>query len=197
MKTVEQRLAVLNDINSQAEEIEKLTAQLHSYADRFNKSSVLLQAESMLSSVYAQMKIDNTSSAKSNLKSNISILKSTIAAFNKEQKDTVTLRDRQKKQLSDIWQEDNEQIVYELDTIIKKGTEKQSFSLQSFQNRIQSAAAKKTQDINNALSQFHRLRKKSRQTFVNNWRTQYITCSQFQKEMNVRKRFYGHIKIII
>jgi hypothetical protein len=191
LKTVEQRLTVLNNINKQTEEIEKTGAQIRSYADRFNKNNVQRQAESVLSSVYAQMKFRDAGNTKSNLQQNINSLKTVIASFNKEQTDTIALHNKLKKESPDIWKNDNEQIISELDIIIKKDTRISTFSLQNFYSREQMAVDTKRKDIACVQQKYKWLRRSRYAAQIAGLKNKYMTFSDFQSEIKSIRRSRG------
>lgn len=180
LKEVEQRIAGLFDVDKETEKIIKLIAQIRNYADRFKKKSVQQQAESILSTAYAQMRFSNINTIKSKLSNILSSINYIVTAFNKEQKDTVAFRNRLQTLPHNIWKEDNEQIISDLNRIIKKGTEKEDFSLQSFHTRVQTAINKRTQDISD-IEQKHRWLRRSCYTYeLNNLKTKYMKYSDFQ-----------------
>lgn len=190
-KNVEQRLIALLDVNKETEKIANLISKIYNYADRFNKKNVLQQAKNMLATTYVQMKFNDISNSKSNLQNNISRLEIVIASFDKEQKNTIALCREQQSQPYNIWREDNEQIISDLDKIIKRGTEKENFSLQSFHTRVQMAINKRAQDISK-IEQKHRwLRRNCYAYDLNNLKKKYMRHSDFQSKIEEIRRNRG------
>jgi hypothetical protein len=189
LETVESRLAVLNDILAQTDDIIKTLAQINQYADRYSKNAIFQQTKSLVSSAYSQLRISNTSRVKVELQRAMSNIKLIINAFDKERKDTIALRNKLKKNSPNLWQEDNERLIAELAGIIKTGTETSNFVLQSFYDRERTAANKKSQDIANVERDYPWIKRKRYGWDHHHLRTEYMPFSRFQSEIkNIRKR---------
>ena len=158
-KTIENRLAALSEINKLTEETDNLLAKIRNYADRFNKNAVLLQTENTLSFAYSIMRISDINKFEVELIKNNADIRNVINDFDKERKKITELRDRLKNNFLDMWKEDNDQFITELDDIIKKGTENSNFDGKSFTQRIKPAEGKKKQDIENIKLQYKWLKK--------------------------------------
>lgn len=182
LKTVEQRITVLKDINQQTEDIVKTLTKIKPYTDRYNKNSAVKQAESFLSSMYAQMKFGDVSNIKTKLQQINSTLKNIIANFDQEAKEITILYDNLKKKAPDIWEEDNKQMLSELDSIIKKGTTNSIFTLQTYYSRIQTAINKKAQE-SNILQKYKWLKRKRYAPQVASLKTGRKKLSDFQLEV--------------
>jgi hypothetical protein len=174
-------------ISNLVDEVTKLSTQIKNYADRYNKNAVFSHSQQLLSSV-EQMKFNSFDNTKVAFQKNIDDIKNLSNAFAKERKDTTALRDKLKKESPDLWREDNEQLVSELDTIIKRGTETSNFVLQSFYNREQSARNKKKQDITGKKQEYAWLRRNCYAAEVNRLSKKYMRLSDFQSGIeSIRK----------
>jgi hypothetical protein len=191
LKTVEQYLSVLEDINKRVEEIDKQWAIVENYADRHNKNAVAIQTRATLSFVFMSMCFADMSSSKSNLQKQLSALENLITAFVDEQRETVALRDKLKNKSPDLWQEDNEQLISELDSIIKKGTTTSIFVLQNFYSRVQSATIKRLQDISLVEQKYKWLRRSRYVYGLNNLKNRCISFSNFQLEIKIIRKSRG------
>jgi len=188
LKTVESSLSILNGIYVQTTKIETTITQIRSYVNRYNKNAVSQQIENLLSSVYSRMKISDTNRVDAELKKAMANLQNVINVFDKENKDINTLRNQLMKKSPDLWQENNEQFIAELDIIIKKGTEKSNFALQDFHSRIQTATTKRVNDIENTRQQYKWLKRNRYAIDLNRLTTEYIKFSVFQSEIDsIRK----------
>jgi len=187
-KTVESHLSALNGIYAQITNIETQQNQVRSYANRFNKNAVVQQTENLLSSVYSQMKISDVNRVNVELKKAVANLQNIINSFDKENKDTTALRNRLNTKSPDLWQEDTERLISELDSILKKDSRKSNFILQNFNNQIQLETDKKIKDIEN-IRQQHRWMKRKRYTIdLDRLTTKYMRFLDFQSEIeNIRK----------
>ena len=189
LKTVQSHLTILSGIYDKIKDIDKTLTQVKKYADRYTKNAVVQQTENLISSAYSQMKFSDTSRIDTELKKAAANLKSVINAFDKENKDTTTLRDNFKKHAYNIWKEDSDQLVSELDNIIKQDTRKTGFLLQSFHSKIQTAESKKTQNIENIKRNYRWLQRKCYAADLNKLITnKYIAFSNFELQIeNIRK----------
>lgn len=175
-KEFEKENQIISDL---VDETTKISTQIKDYANRFNKDVVYQHSQYLLSSV-EQMKFSSFDNTKLSFQHNITDIKNVIKAFDNENKNTTVLRNSLNKNSHNLWKEDNEQLFSELDSIIKKGTEKTNFVLQDFHNRIQLAATKKIQDIENTKQQYKWLKRKRYADKFNKLIDRYITLSDFQ-----------------
>jgi hypothetical protein len=188
LKTVENHLASLSGIYDKIKDINKTLSQINNYADRYNKNAVSQQIKNLISQAYSQMKISDTGRIDGELKKTTANLKSLINDFDKENKDTTALCDKLRKKLPDLWQEETEQLIAELDGIIKAGTQKSNFALQNYYSREQSARTKRTQDIATIKQKYAWLRRSRYAQPFNSLERRYLRFSVFQQELeNIRK----------
>jgi hypothetical protein len=181
LKTVESHLAVLGEIHDKIKDIDKTLTQIKSYADRYNKSAISQQIENILSSAYLQMKISDTDRIDAELKKANADLKSLMNVFDEENKETTALCDKLKKKSPELWQEDTEQIVSVLDSILKSGTQKANYTLQHFYNQKQSAKTKRIQDIADTKQKYAWLNRKRYARLFDILERKYLKFSDFQQ----------------
>jgi|GEM_PF-4812321 len=189
LKVVENHLIVLNGIYDKIKDINKTLTQVKSYADRYNKNAVVQQTENLLSFTYVQMKFSDIGKVAVGLQKVAANLKSLINAFDKENKDAATFRDNLNTHTYNIWKEDSDQLVSELNNIIKQGTQKTGFLLQSFYSKIQIAENKKVRDIENKKGQYKWLQRKRYADKLSKLTTcKNIAFSNFESQIeNIRK----------
>jgi ElaB/YqjD/DUF883 family membrane-anchored ribosome-binding protein len=191
LKTIEQRIFTLNEVNKLTDELDKILSQIKSLGGRWNKTNISKQAEQLLSSVYQLMKFGDTNRVKTELQKSISTLIQHINTL-----ETEALRDMLKKNSPESWQEDNELIISELEIIINKGIKTSAKSLQDFNNRIQDVKQRKKRDIANIQLKYKWLCRKRYTSRMDILRNTYIKFSEFQSAIETIRKSRGFFRRI-
>ncbi|MDR2286619.1 MAG: hypothetical protein LBE04_03975 [Prevotellaceae bacterium] len=181
LATIKQWIHTLSEVDKLLDKVGAISTQIQHYANRYQKDAVWKQADQIISFAHTQMKRCDMSKTKSDLQNIIPKLNQVISDFDKEYDTIVQLIGKLKQRTPDHWEEDNENLIYELSAIIKNDTRKQNFVLQDFYTREQDACDKKKHDISGFERQHADLMKRYANRLYSAIRDKYVSYSCFQQ----------------
>ena len=189
LKTVEQRLLTLSEIDKLYQQIDGVISQVQNFADRYQKNATIQQVSQDLIFARTQMKYHDTNKMKHDFGLALTGLSQIVGEFENEKKTAEKILKALQERKPDSWAEDNEQLISELTAIIGKDTRKTAFVLRDFLNRIQRARDKKKLDIE-AFEQYNGSwlkRSKNRESLDTEIRNKYVSLEEFKTFIDSRK----------
>jgi hypothetical protein len=181
LATIKQRIHTLSEVDKLLDKVSAISTQIQHYTNRYQKDAAWKQASQIISFAHTQMKYRDLSKTKSDLQNSIPKLNQVISDFDREYDAIVQLIGKLQKRTPDRWEEDNENLIYELSALIKNDTRKQNFVLQDFYTREQDACDKKKHDISGFERQHANLMKRYGNRLYSAIRDKYVGYSYFQQ----------------
>jgi hypothetical protein len=163
-----------------SKKIQKLSAQIKNYADRFNKNAVLNKSQQLLQSA-EEAKFANFGHIKQNLEQCIKSIETVIKSFDKEHNDTIALRNQLGHYSPNSWSEDNDELISEINDVVSNGTATSNFSLQAFFDREKNNRQKKSNDIASFRKQYGRIAKRYGSQLQSEIIDEYVLSSELQR----------------
>ena len=188
MKVVRDQIEIVKQVEELIENTGKTIEIISGYCDRYNKGKVVATYNAVVDSIYSDMCFEDADKYKTQLYDVEEQAQSVIIAFENENKELMKLQATLQKKGADIWREDNEKLVYDINSLVKGDTKKVSFSLEELKKRINDAKVKRSDEIKKMTDKYHWLTREKYQDIHNGLISKYIAHSEYLKEVDsIRK----------
>lgn len=188
VKMVKDCVETVKQVEALIKNTGKTIETISSYCDRYNKGKVVANYNAVVNDIYSNMRLDDVDKFKTQLYDVEKQAQSVISAFEKENGELVLLHSALMKKKPDLWLEDNEKLVNEINSLLRRDTKKVSFSMEELKNRINDAKTIRGQEIKTMKDKFHWLSREKYRGVYDNLITQYMAHSEYLKAIeSIRK----------
>ena len=155
LKTLEQQLLTLSEIDRLYQQIVSMISHVQSFADKYQKNTTVQEISRDLNFARTQMRLGDTNKVRHDFGLAVNRMQKLTEEFENENKNVEKILKALQQRKPSIWKEDNEKLISDLTATKNKDPRKDNnFVIQDFLNRIQKAQDKKKQDIA-AFEQYH------------------------------------------
>ena len=179
MKVVRNQIEIVEQVEELIENTGKTIEIISGYCDRYNKGKVVVAYNALVDSIYSDMCFEDVEKYKTQLYDVEKQAQSVIGAFENENKELLMLQSTLLKKRADIWREDNEKLVYDINSLVKGDTRKVSFSLEELKKRINDAKTKRSDEIKKMTDKYHWLTREKYQNVHNDLIAKHMASSEY------------------
>lgn len=179
MKVVKNQIEIVGQVEELFENTGKVIEIINGYCDRYNKSNVVENYYAVVNDLYLNLDSSNVEKYKSQLAEVEQQAQLVVSSFENENKELMMLQSTLLKKRSDIWREDNEKLVYDINSLVRGDTRKVSFSLEELEKRINDAKTKRSNEIKEITDKYHWLTREKYQNVHDGLIAKYMARSEY------------------